>query len=230
MEAEVPAAPAPPVPGAREEVEREIAQEDEQVLWPLTARLAEIADRLERGEGVEPAYIARGVALWNRYGSEIHARRVRRLLGLFPATTPKVDPTMPERRRFRRPRASEAKVAPERALAVEQYREVVHEQGIAAERMAELRTLVTLYDQGGYGMRERLASVLHSFVMSERAWARYEEEFAARALDPTLPVEVDRQVHRGLAEVTAARGKVEPELRAYLAEPIPARQPAAAPA
>ncbi len=218
----------PPAAGGsestRDHVGSEFHLEDVEVLLPLTTRMGEIADRLDRGEPVDPPYIAEGIELWGRYVRELHARRLERVVGLFPATSP-AGVREAERRGRGGWRAGRAKVKePEGVTPAKEFQEILHDQALMAERVSELRSLLEFYKEERYGARERLASVLKAFAFSDRAWASYEDDFVVKSLDRHLQPDLDRLVRDALEEVSAARRKLQAAVEAFVARPIPVRE------
>ncbi len=210
------------------ELESEFLLEDGELLAPLAERMGAVAERLDRGEDVDPEYLGRGVELCRRYGVEVHAPRVRHLLSLVPPALPADDEGPAPRRLRRRERSAPAPSPPPRETSLRELQAMLHEQTLSEERIGELHRLLTFYASHGYGARERFASALHAFVVSELAWAKEEEEYVLRAFRLPLSQESDAKVHSGLAEVARARGALLEAIRAFVAEPLPRYGAAAA--
>lgn len=222
MESDVVGPPAAPSPNATTtEVEQELVLEDENVLRPLAHRMVEIAELLDHDQSVDPQFIRDGIELWGRYSSELHAERVSHVLALFPATTSAGARSGASERHARAIRRRKAVEAAPSETAQQSFQGMVRDQTLSVERVKSLRSLVELYEHGGYGMRERLASVLRAFMTSEEAWARFEQEFVLKSLGGPLSASVDQRIHAGLTEIARARGHVQDDLQAYLARPIP---------
>ncbi|HTT16405.1 MAG TPA: hypothetical protein VMH49_03495 [Thermoplasmata archaeon] len=220
-----PSAPRPPNIPTSQLLETELVLEDREVLEPLTHRLGEIAELLDRGVLVEPSYIERGLELWRRFGTEVHAPRVTHLLALAPPPDATSSPTSsaPTHRPWRRRGAPESRDVQAEATRHE-IQGMVHEQSLAGERVGELRRQLSFYSTGGYGARERLASVLHAFVVADEAWVRSEEQFVLSAFRGQLSADSDRKLRQGLAQVRGARAALLEAVTAYVAAAIPQRK------
>lgn len=209
--------------GPRTEVAAELEREDTVVLKPLISRMGEVAELLDQGNEVEPGYLARGFGLWKRYGTELHPERVQHVLG--PISTTLVlgvsHAARPERRRRREEKKGAGAQASQQELLLRDYQSIVHNQTMSESRIGELEMLRTLYAQQGFGARERLASVLKAFVLSEEAWASFEVDFVQKAMEGASGGDVEARLREGLDKVAAARSRLEPEIQRFVAEPIP---------
>lgn len=208
--------------GPRAEVAAELEREDALVLKPLISRMGEVAELLDQGKEVEPGYLARGFGLWKRYGTELHPERVQHVLGPISATLVlRVSHAEKPERRRRGDKKGVMAQASQHELLLRDYQSIVHNHTMSESRIGELEMLRTLYAQQGFGARERLASVLKAFVLSEEAWASFEVDFVRKAMEGTSGGEVETRLREGLDRVAAARGRLEPEIQRFVAEPIP---------
>jgi hypothetical protein len=217
---------ASPPGDLRDTIVTELDLDTDVVLFPLINRMGQVADLLDQGKEVDPAFIARGLELWKRYGIDVHPQRVLHVLG--PISTTLVLGFAKEGRPKRghgRGARDAANQTSRQELLLRDYQTIVHNQTLAESRIGELEMLRTLYSQQGFGARERLASVLKAFVLSEEAWARFEVDFVRKAYDPATSATVELRLRQGLEQVAAARAHLEPEVHAFVAEPIPTRGP-----
>ncbi len=212
--------PAPVPATVRELLENELALEDERILTPLTDRLRRIAEALDRGEDVAPLDLSRGLELLDRYDREIHAIRVRRLLALLPKVPPPSSvPSAREGRLHLFRRKATYLAAPSEALS-EEYDRIVEGERASESRVSALQTFADAYNSGGWGARERLASVLKGYLVADRVWARTEREYALHALVADLTPALDRQVRVAIALVTSARAGLQRDVERYVEEPL----------
>jgi hypothetical protein len=224
-----PTSPRPRTP--REYVARELALEDQQVLGPLTERIRELSDRLDEGKAVDPAYIEEGVELWSRYIRDVHGQRIRRLIGgAFPrATTYPQDSGARAHRLGGLHRGPSPSMASANTASADRFTEMEGLDDRMPERASALLGLVEAYRRNTFGARTLLASLLRSCAFSDRMWAQYEREFVRRYLDEPLAPAASQRLREALAEVGALRDKIAPEVKAYIAHPIPITAPPAGP-
>ena len=212
---------AAPGEEVRATVVAELERADRRLLDPLTGRISEIADRLDAGVEVDPVYLERGLRLWRRFGLELHRPQVADLLGPISRT---LDLTVRNEGPRRRGGRKAAKAAPTLVTPQEQllhdYQAIVHNQSMSEARIGELEMLRALYAEQGFGARERLASVLKAFVVSEVSWSRFEIDFVRKALGPSLREEVADRLREGVVHHAERLAHLESEVRAFVAEPI----------
>jgi hypothetical protein len=206
--------------GTRADVEREFLQEDEWLLRPLLKRIDELADLVDHGEPVDPAYLRQGIELWSRYDTEVDARRVGRVLAVLPESTYHGGPIGPSRSRWHLPGRRRSPWAEADATLRREYQEILHEQRTAPDRINALRTLVELYAQGALGTGQRLALALKGFTAAEIAWAHCEEEFVLKSPDVGVTADTGGRVHRALVDVANAGSRLQGDIGAYLARPV----------
>lgn len=207
----------------RELVDGELRLEDARILAPLLARLGRMGDELDRGENVAPGELSRGLELLDRYDQEVHAPRVREVLGLLPKHEGPAGTSSPgarEKGLFHRRRTRQLR-QPE-GLALE-FDRIVHGERTSVIRVSALRSFVDAYGSGGWGARERLASVLKGYLVADRAWARSEREYVLHALKAELPPDLDRKVREAVAEIARARAALERDVEEYVETPVELR-------
>lgn len=203
----------------------ELLREDQQLLFPLMTRMNEIAELLGQGEAVDPAYIDGGVRLWSRYVNEVHQQRIERLYGVFRDIIQLPGPARKlERRRGVHVRAEKAEAAQEET-GLDKYNEIRGTQTRMAERIGVLKGLVDAYRRGEYYSPQMLASLLRSGAFSDRAWAKYEEEFVLKYLNEHVAPEEDLRLRKEIAASDELRRQVESEVAQFLAHPVPKKGP-----
>jgi hypothetical protein len=204
------------------EVSKELKREDEEVLYPLMARINEMADALASGKQLDPEYIETGLKLWGRYVNEMHQGRLHRLAAIMQGAPTVAGHAGPKAHhlgdRFRRrARAAEGKGADPVAS---QYDQIRGTQARMAERLAVLEGLVGAYRRGEYFSPQMLAALLRSGAFSDRAWAKYEEEFVLKTLGEHLESQEDVRLHEEVLASDTLRTQVEDEVRQFLAVPV----------
>jgi len=204
------------------EVAKELQREDAEVLYPLMARINELADALAEGRAVDPEYIENALRLWGRYVGEMHQSRLQRLFAIvrgapeMSRTSARSHLRLTDRLRGR-PRHAPPP-APESVEA--QYAEIRGTQMRMAQRLAVLEGLVGAYRRGEFFSAQMLASLLRSGAFSDRAWGRYEEQFVLKSLGEHLGAEEDLRLHQEVLSSDALRNQVEGEVRAFLSKPL----------
>ncbi len=199
----------------------ELRREDQQLLFPLMARINEIAEALGRGLAVDPDYLDEGIRLWSRYVNEVHQQRLVRLYDVFRTTiqpaeavsrTPRrLTPHLPGPEEGGGPRGDQPGQSPTRIRGT---------QTRMAERIGVLRGLVAAYRSHEYYSPQMLASLLRSGAFSDRAWAKYEEEFVMKYLSDHVAAEEDLRLRREVSLSDELRTQVEVEVQKFLARPI----------
>lgn len=228
MPNDVPAPSSSPT-DVRRELEAELEREDREVLYPLLDRITELSELLAQRKFIDPEYIVEAIHLWRRYVDELHQTRIRRLFLLLPPVAQLARSVARRghrlaalrRRLSARRRAEEAPVETSETV----YAEIRKDQQRMGERIGVLESLVEVYRKNEYFAPELLASLLRSGAFADRAWARYEEEFALRYLDTHLPDATAAEIRTGTAAADQVRSAVEDEVRAFLARPVPIRAP-----
>lgn len=196
-----------------------MAREDRELLFPLMDRMADVAALITDGRAVDPDYIEEGIGLWARFVNELHDKRIRRLIAMIPPDAEYADATPGPRRR--RGFARLRRRLERSPLLSEEYLGVRGEQARMAERLKELRTFLMMYRTGGFYGRQLLGSLLHSGAFSDRAWARYEEEFVLHRLTERLPFRADAGLGEEVLAASRWRNSFEGAVRAFLERPIP---------
>jgi len=216
---------APPSPeGVFREVVDELRREDQQLLFPLMGRVNEVAEALGRGVAVDPDYIDEGVRLWNRYVTEVHLQRIERIYGVFLATVRPAGPVAPSASRrlganLRGGKKTEARVE----SSLDKYNEIRGTQVRMTERIGVLKGLVAAYRTGEYYSAQMLSSLLRSGAFSDRAWAKYEEEFVLKHLAEHVAAAEEDRIRKEVLASDELRVRVESEVQQFLSRPIPTK-------
>jgi hypothetical protein len=217
---EIASAPTPAESPLRA-VAEELVREDKELLLPLLARINEVADALAQGKLVDPDYIDEAVRLWNRFVSEVHQHRLERLYNVFQLLVQARGPSDrgPHRSvsRFRPSKKNEVHVE----TSLDKYNEIRGTQTRMEERIGVLRGLISGYRRKEYYSAQMLASLLRSGAFSDRAWAKYEEEFVQKFLDEHVAADEDMRLRSEVQASGELRDKVGTEIRQYLARPVP---------
>ncbi len=226
-------APTPPAAPTRsrevlQALEAEMAREDQEVVFPLMERMREVADALAAGRPIDPGYLETGFRAWHEYIEGVHQQRLSWL-----ATVVDSAPLRIGTRRARGGRLAAwwhrilrrtAAVAPSAAPSLESaYADIAGTQARMAQRIAVLEELVDHYRRHEYYADQMIASLVRSGAFSDRAWAKYEEEFVLRTLDEHLLAERAERLAR---EVVAAHDGLEglrTAVREFLSRPVAAR-------
>ncbi len=202
----------------------ELQREDQQLLYPLMTRMNEVAEALGQGQSVDPDYIDEGIRVWSRYVNEVHQQRIERLYGVFqdiillPATS---DSHLARRGPHLR---AAKKVAAREETSLDKYNEIRGTQARMAERILVLKGLAEAYRRGEYYSPQMLASLLRSGAFSDRAWAKYEEEFVQKYLNEHVAPDEEARLRKEVTASDALRAAVESEVQRFLARPIPPRK------
>lgn len=198
----------------------ELRREDQQLLFPLMARINEIAEALGRGLAVDPDYLDEGIRLWSRYVNEVHQQRLVRLYDVFRTTIQPAEAVSRTPRRLTPHLRARKKEEAHEETSLDKYNEIRGTQTRMAERIGVLRGLVAAYRSHEYYSPQMLASLLRSGAFSDRAWAKYEEEFVMKYLSDHVAAEEDLRLRREVSLSDELRTQVEVEVQKFLARPI----------
>jgi len=173
---------------------QELKAEHAEVLLPLVGKLKELADQLEADVAVPAERIRAGLALWARYGTEIRAEAIRRLLTPLSALSG----------------ASEC---------TQRFRELNEESSVENARIPNLERLLKSYASGQFAGRPILLGSLVSSIEASRAWARFEEDYATRCLVQAPPPGAEASIAQWLEQARTIRAQLAAEVRAYITGP-----------
>jgi hypothetical protein len=203
----------------------EIRGEDERLLFPMMARVNEVADAIMRGESVDPDYLEEAIRLWSRFVNEVHQRRMERIQELYRViVTGEAPATLAARRR--RHFGRKPKAVAHLETTSDRYNEIRGTQTRMSERLAVLEGLAAAYRRHEYHSEQLLASLLRSGAFSDRAWAQYEEEFVRGHLAEKVSKDEEAVLRQEVKDSDTRTAPVERDVREFLERPIRFKPPA----
>lgn len=207
-------------------------REDREVVIPLMDRLAEVAEALASGQEVDPDYLATALRAWHEYIAELHQQRLGWLAAIVSAAPA---PHVGRRRRghsltpggvWDRLLDRSRTAPPEAASSIgAAYTDVAGTQARMDQRIRALEGLLEHYRHREYYADQMIASLLRSGAFSDRAWARYEEEFVLRTLDEHLPEDGERRLESDVAASRTTLEHLRAAVQEFLTRPITVREP-----
>ncbi len=167
-----------------------LREEHSTVLLPLLKKMDRVADRLEEGEAVTVAEVRAGLALWSRYLTQVRVPRIRDLFGAFP-------------------------IAEEIPACASRIRELREQQILENSRIPSLERMLGYYSTGQFGGRAMLTGMLRGASASDRAWAEYEEEYAAHCLVRAIAPPAEARAEEALRKAREALRSLAAEVDGY---------------
>ncbi len=171
-----------------------LREEHATVLIPLLRKMDRIADRLEEGEAVTVDEVRAGLGLWSQYFTRIRAPRIRELFGAFPTSE-------------------------EIPACASRIRELREQQILEDRRIPSLERMLEYYSTGQFGGRAMLTGMLRGATASARAWAEYEEEYAAHCLVRAISPQAQTAGEEALRKAREALRDLATEVGRYVAPP-----------
>jgi hypothetical protein len=171
-------------------ITKELDEEHGQVLLPLLGNLKEIADQIDRNVAVPADVVRTGLALWERYVSELLADAIHHLLvPLSPLSHP--------------------------GECARRLHELREEESVESARVSNLERFLKVSASGQFGERAKFLGTLRSSIESSQAWARFEDEYASHCLVRTPAPGAEVSILRWLEKARGLRESLAAEVRVF---------------
>lgn len=165
---------------------------NERVLEPLLARVSRIADDLEQEQEVTGEEIREALGLWARYLNDVRGERIRAAIGKVPP-------------------------GPDGGIACgARIRELRDQLSAETARVPAIQRILGSFESGHFGGRGMVVGLLRGGVASDRAWARFEEEYVAHCLVRPPPATTIEEVRSVLAHVRDATERLAADVQAFV--------------